>query len=713
MVTWYKKLMRSKVTKSLAMMGMIFLAIIIGSQGPAIYQGLSHDMGADNYLETWSFEAGILAPKAGYVRDWIVRYPDDSVFKEENVNLKEYEHYFKVPEQEEPLAPVLSKEEREQEEARVRDQVVKDRQIYYRKIQKELMTDNVNIEFVARNNTTGQVISNVIASTATDDEVNHVIKRLEGQPGYLLGDEMSYYKNHGYNTASSYFREDIVRALVSDDYEIHVAVADTLRSGDELYDRFYEFEATKEGFERALRNIAICIPFMIILLGYFTVVAGKQSEDESIKLIGFDRIPFEIQGIALGILAVLSVVIVDGLLSNSYYTGKPSEYVSFYGICCAGIFVVDVLSGMTVYLSVVRHLKNHTFWNNTVAGKVYRRLRGSIGSLFGEKMLLLGLGIGLIAYVGVSFFVCVMFSFHPTLLFIYMSISGGMGAVLLGVLAVELKHIIKGTKRIEQGELDYQIKGYTGIPVFKELIGSINNIGEGLANSVDEALKSEMMKTELITNVSHDLKTPLTSIISYIDLLKDEPIENEQAKEYIEVLSERGERLKVLIQDLVDASKAATGNVTVELETVELTQFVQQAIGEYNDRLGNANLNVVLNEASEVLIRADGRHMWRIMENLLSNTVKYAMPYTRVYVEVSKEQNMGIMTIKNISQEQLSIDSGSLTERFVRGDASRSTEGSGLGLSIAESLTKLQGGALKVSVDGDLFKVQISIPLGQ
>jgi signal transduction histidine kinase len=216
----------------------------------------------------------------------------------------------------------------------------------------------------------------------------------------------------------------------------------------------------------------------------------------------------------------------------------------------------------------------------------------------------------------------------------------------------------------------------------------------------------------LITNVSHDLKTPLTSIINYVDLMKAEKIESKKAKEYIGILEEKSARLKVLIEDLVEASKASSGNIAVNLKKVGLYELVMQAYGEYQEKAEKAGLDIRINASDKnILVRADGKHMWRILENLLSNILKYSMPGSRVYINISKSPTDGILTIKNISALPLEIPAEQLTERFVRGDMSRTTEGSGLGLSIAQSLANMQGGKLDIQIDGDLFKVIVEIPL--
>ena len=229
--------------------------------------------------------------------------------------------------------------------------------------------------------------------------------------------------------------------------------------------------------------------------------------------------------------------------------------------------------------------------------------------------------------------------------------------------------------------------------------------------AVQEQMKSERLKADLITNVSHDIKTPLTSIINYVDLLKRENIENEKAKDYIRVLDEKSQRLKQLTEDLVEASKISSGNIKLEFMNLNLNELVQQVNGEFAERFEGRNLDLIcILQPEPLLIRADSRRIWRVLENLYVNVCKYAMPGTRVYVDAIKKDGKIQFSIKNISENPLNFQADELTERFIRGDSSRTTEGSGLGLSIAKSLTVLMGGVFDIKVDGDLFKASITFP---
>ena len=239
----------------------------------------------------------------------------------------------------------------------------------------------------------------------------------------------------------------------------------------------------------------------------------------------------------------------------------------------------------------------------------------------------------------------------------------------------------------------------------KELAIYVNDISNGFNNAIQEKLKSERLKTELITNVSHDIKTPLTSIINYVDLLKQEDIKDKKVMEYINVLDSKSQRLKKLIEDLVEASKASSGSVKLNIEEINLSELLKQVTGEFKDKFDEKDLIVDLDlPSSNIKIQADNRYMYRIIENLYSNVSKYAMDNTRVYISLIKSNNQIKLEIKNISKEKLNITADELMQRFVRGDKSRFTEGSGLGLSIAKSLSELQNCSFNIEIDGDLFK---------
>jgi signal transduction histidine kinase len=326
----------------------------------------------------------------------------------------------------------------------------------------------------------------------------------------------------------------------------------------------------------------------------------------------------------------------------------------------------------------------------------------------------------ILAFAFVSFveLIAYIFSWNSTMDF------GVMFFVLFKVLIfvfflkalVDMNKLKKAGVQLAGGNSEYKVDTDKMYWEFKGHGNELNCIGDGIHKAVDERLKSERMKTELITNVSHDIKTPLTSIINYVDLLEKEDIQGEKAKEYIEVLDRQSNRLKKLIEDLIDASKASTGNMTVTLETVDAGIMLGQAIGEFQDRLSARQLKVVENNRAEhTNVTADGKLLWRCLANVFSNLCKYSEENTRVYIDTENtDDGKGLaITVKNISKDELNISGDELMERFVRGDSSRNTEGSGLGLSIAQSLMELMNGELKIVVDGDLFKVVLLLRVSE
>ncbi|WP_455941814.1 sensor histidine kinase, partial [Neglectibacter timonensis] len=293
-------------------------------------------------------------------------------------------------------------------------------------------------------------------------------------------------------------------------------------------------------------------------------------------------------------------------------------------------------------------------------------------------------------------------------LMVVLSLCACVAVVLYGAYCFGI--LLESAKRMGKGDLDTKVDDKYLTGAFKSFAGDLNDLAGVAVVAAQKQLKSERMKTELITNVSHDIKTPLTSIINYVDLLQ-KPHTPEEEKTYLEVLNRQSQRLKKLIEDLMEMSKASTGNLTADITKLDAVESVNQALGEFADKLEKAQLTPVFRHPEEsVAMMADGRLAWRVLSNLLSNTVKYALPGTRVYIDVMAVEGKVIISLKNISRDELNVDADELMERFVRGDDSRNTEGSGLGLNIAKTLMELQKGQLQLLVDGDLFKVTLIFP---
>ena len=370
--------------------------------------------------------------------------------------------------------------------------------------------------------------------------------------------------------------------------------------------------------------------------------------------------------------------------------------------CLAGVF-------MALCMTTAARIKTGTLFKNTL---IYRLCTGvgmgassMLSSISGAWRFSLAFAGYLLVNAVLSYIFFTRGGFLAFLLLL--AINGGALYLLLNMIR-QMRTLSAAGQAMANGDLGYCVDTSDMKREFREHGENLNSIGRGMAIAVNERMKSERFKTELITNVSHDLKTPLTSIVTYIDLLQKEDIQDEKAKEYIDTIARQSKKLKKLTEDLIDASKASSGALNVNMERVNISELLRQSSAEYGERMEAVNITPVVNMPEEdIYVRADGRLLWRVVENLLQNICKHGMPGTRAYLEARTENGRAVVSFKNISQQQLNIPVEELLERFVQGDESRSRGGSGLGLSIAESLTELMKGKLKLSLDGDLFKVEL------
>ena len=443
--------------------------------------------------------------------------------------------------------------------------------------------------------------------------------------------------------------------------------------------------------------------------GLLLDAAGRRAQDGEIHLRFTDRIPFSILTAAdlmiLGLLAAFFTSLVE--ISREF----TLEFITEVLVTIAAL---AILSGIFYTMSVAVRVKSKQFWRYTLLHYVAVFLR-KIRDLFRENTsLTLKTLLALFGVTALEAFVILMTDGETdNELFCFM-LYKLLEIPLVVWLALQLNRIRRGAERIAGGDFSQPIRTRHMFWEMKRHAEDLNHAAEGMSAAVDERMRSERMKTELITNVSHDIKTPLTSIINYVDLLQKEEVDNPKAREYLSVLSRQSGRLKKLIEDLIEASKASTGNLEIRPEVMDVSVMLLQAIGEFGERLQDAGLILVVSGSDrEMPVLADGRYLWRVFDNLLVNICKYAMPGTRVYLSLAEEDGEAVISFKNISREELNIRSEELLERFVRGDSSRNTEGSGLGLSIARSLTELMGGTLALEIDGDLFKAVVRFPLAE
>lgn len=325
------------------------------------------------------------------------------------------------------------------------------------------------------------------------------------------------------------------------------------------------------------------------------------------------------------------------------------------------------------------------------------------------RILVWYIGFLLVILLGIIFITCLGVWGLPLTILIELLIG-----INLVKMTVQQDEISTGIEHILNGDFDYKIDGSKFLPSNKRLSDSVNKMSRSLESIIEENTKNERQKTDLITNVSHDIKTPLTSIINYVDLLKRLDLSDQKARNYLEVLDQKSQRLKYLTEDLLEASKISSGNILLEYMNINFKELILQTAGEFDDQFKARGLELITSVPDHpIIIRADNTRIWRVIENLYNNVVKYAMPGTRVYAAIRTVNEKMVFSIKNISEYLLNMEAEELTERFIQGDKSRSTEGSGLGLSIARSLTEMQGGEFRISVDGDLFKAVLIFPIAE
>lgn len=455
---------------------------------------------------------------------------------------------------------------------------------------------------------------------------------------------------------------------------------------------------------------------MLFLFIYLMCCAGHKRGEDRIYLSRFDKFPIDVLLIlhagVIFFLIFLADCAVDGI--TAYYN---TSFIPFFlAFCIFAVAVSSILVSVFCITSAVR-FKTGTFIKSSLTYRCLSFILKKIKQFFRYSKTVIRkiptIWKSVVIIFGVFVFNLILFlisfDFRNPLLLLVFNLAVSVSAVLFCVMFSDIKN---ATEEIAKGNTDMKISTARMLGDLKVHAENINSINDGIAKAVEQKMKSERFKTELITNVSHDIKTPLTSIINYVDLLSKQEIDNETAKEYIEVLTRQSSKLKKLIDDLLEASKASTGNLSVNLSKIEVGIVLSQAIGEYEERFSAGELETVLNGCEEPMyISADNRHIWRIFDNVLNNIAKYAQPGTRVYIDVAENAGKAEIVFKNISKDQLNISGEELTERFVRGDSSRNTEGSGLGLSIARSLAQLQKGTFDVQIDGDLFKVKLTFPI--
>ena len=536
-------------------------------------------------------------------------------------------------------------------------------------------------------------------------DVEAVLMEAKTMGNYLIYDLVDKEFGTDINGMADYFFGGGNQMLwPADDMTLIIGIDTELSAEDDIYEASREYEQLHPWIKVCIFCGLVSLMGWIISLVYLTLATGRRTGEEKIHLNPIDKIKTEIL-VAAFIFMMAELVILIAKVN--------SEEWAVYGIIVASGTVSLVIDGLFLifYLSMVRRMKVEMLWETSVACWLERGIR----KVFARQKTTVRVLLLFAGHMAVCFILAVGAFYYRsmTALVLLLLFSAGECYMILRK-AVEQYQIRLGVEKIRDGALSGKIDIEQLHGEEKSLAEAINNIGEGLLHAVDDSTKNERMKADLITNVSHDIKTPLTSIINYVNLMKLEKIDNERVQGYIKILDEKSQRLKQLTADLVEASKISSGNVKLDMQVIDLVELVYQTSGEFNEKFEQKELTIVTKlPKTAVLIRADGRQLYRVIENLYNNVAKYALEKTRVYVDIAYVEEKVVFSIKNVSEHSLARENsnaGDLTERFIRGDSSRTTEGSGLGLSIAKSLTVLMGGVFDIKVDGDLFKASITFP---
>ena len=588
--------------------------------------------------------------------------------------------------------------------------------------QKQYQEGNTNITYLYVNRDNGTVITNK-KKYRDYDHYEESLEQIKKSGKYVivrpkLADYESNIEKAGKGDSMAQEWQKTVAGYVNASDYVYASVVDTAYPvKDDFYEQKQIFTQYAAGAKAAGIGAVLAVAAYLAILVLLTIGAGRSAEDEEVHLVKFDHIKTEPAAVGVILLwaVVMLVVTKAGIFTwqsvngETIYTENKQIYLQGMAVGCLGALYSCAMF-LLGYLSLVRRIKAKTVWKNSV----FRWLLLFLKEMLQNIRYLWKMMIGLAAFLLFHWLTYIFAADGSTTwawAFILL-VTDAAAFVWMVQKAKGTGKIMIGIEKIAGGEVEYQIPVNGLLAEQKEIAEKVNSIGEGLETALAKSMKSERLKTDLITNVSHDIKTPLTSIINYVELLKQEDFKDPKIRRYIEVLEQKSQRLKTLTEDVVEASKVSSGNITLEFMNLNLVEMIQQTSGEFEEKFKAGDLEEVMNLPNEeIVIRADGRRLWRVLSNIYNNAAKYAMQGTRVYADLEKKDGMACFSLKNISARPLNIPASELTERFIRGDVSRSTEGSGLGLSIAQSLTEMQGGTFELYLDGDLFKVTIKFPV--
>jgi signal transduction histidine kinase len=661
-----KKLFKHVVTKALVLLMMVG-GVFLGTWGLYNIAIMEDAYQSGSYYETQQFEEDLVRLAHNIVEKELVLTDEASI-----------------------LALDISEEEKSDKVRRLR-------------IIEHNLKQAKDLDYMLVSKTTKRVISNLSKTQQASIYDRSIYVRWD-----YASIDTSFNPAFGQNYYSNGINEDIQRLLGLSQHELVVALKPELDSSSPYFGKpseaFTNFKSHQNEY-----FFGIIIGLFLILFGtvYLTVFTGDKSGRKQF----YDYIPFEIQVI----LAFISTVPVIAIGERMH---TVNQFMDLMPILVA--LVISLLFWFFCYLSTVRRIKRGAFFKELLMIQLLTKFIGVIAYDKKQGRLKPWLLLLLVAYGGMNMFFILVFllGFNIGITFLLalpmFIVSNVIVLLFVNERIRTLNKMMHATKERVNGQINYPLETKSLTKEFRQWGEELNQQQIGMEKALEEAMKGERMKTELITNVTHDLKNPLTSIINYVDLLKNEDIDSEHAKNYLQILEEKSLRLKSLIEQLVEASKASSGNVEIDLESLDAYVLLQQVIGEYEEAFADKNLIMMMDEPiPPFMIEGDGRLLHRVMDNLMANVAKYALEHTRVYISFIEEEKNGshmAIEIKNISKEALNMAPELLTERFIRGDRSRHTEGNGLGLSIAKSLSEAMGASLDIGIDGDLFKATLTFP---
>lgn len=526
---------------------------------------------------------------------------------------------------------------------------------------------------------------------------------------------LATYRRTGYEIEINPYTEDGVEIKVYSneqnvsDFMVSCYIPSTYTAKDEYYMTYYSLYA----IDKVKYLLLLLWVVSAVFMGYYAYQISRKAghiDNENITIGLYDKFPLEL---ILGCIALYSYFYYVWFYKNIrdvFYDHNSNSLVNLWSMIKI-VFITMILGAFIASLinTIAVRCKKRVIINNTIIygigmwlSRMFKRVINALSHIKSYIFYIIGFSLIDIVFIITALYI------EDTTIRIVAFLAVAILFIIEFVMIFNVYLIDVAINKIANGEVDYKIDNNMISSIFRRTSRSVNRISDGMSLALQDTIKSEHFKTELITNVSHDIKTPLTSIITYVNLLNRSHVSGEDASEYLEVLEKQSEKLKKLIEDLIEASKASTGNLKVDVQAIDCLMLTEQAVAEYESRLEEKDLKVVINNnLSDTLIMADGNHLWRVIDNLLNNVYKYALEGTRVFIDLETKDDKQSITFKNISKYELNISPDELTERFVRGDKSRTMDGSGLGLSIARGLVEAMNGSLIIDIDGDYYKATI------